>query len=483
MTKEKESYLHPGVTRLKAGMVFAGAALILFSGTLSMQGIGQIQTAILTKYNAMQYFAFLSVLASMGTSIMLPIGGKLSDLLGRKLILWIGGSLFLLGSIVASIAPSLAIFLFFRAMIPFGLGFIMVVPYAVMAGIFQGKGRNMAYGILSAMLAVGYFIGGTLGGYLADIQQSWLAVAYPGVLCFIGVLLINSQIVNQRREGKIYFDIPGIILLSIAVITMMYSTTYGAKAGWTSPVILITLTLFVISTIAFVMVEKKSKEPLIPIYLFKNPVVVGILFIALFTVFYQKPMAFYVPLMLQKVMGVSQAMSGTVFIARAITNIIFPSLIAAWLIKNLNTRIWKSMFLCGLTIAAGWLMVSFTTPQTSISIFFVTFALLGIAESFKASTIMPFIQSTVEQKDMGSASALLAFFGSIGGSIAACISGLVYNAVVPDPNNLPVLQSGLNILFMVTAGTGVIIMLLSIFFVRNVQRKAAEKKNETTASA
>jgi MFS family permease len=163
----------------------------------------------------------------------------------------------------------------------------------------------MAYGALSAVLAIGYFLGGTISGFLADVNQAWIAIAYPGVLLFIDCILINSQIKNVKREGKIYIDFPGMILLAVIVVALMYTTTYGAKAGWTSPIILTAMAVFVVGIVAFILVERKSPEPVLPLFMLKNPIVIGILLISFFSVFYQKPMDTYVPLMLQKIMGIS----------------------------------------------------------------------------------------------------------------------------------------------------------------------------------
>jgi MFS family permease len=482
MATEKESYLQPGVTVAKAVTVFIGSVLVILSQTLSSAGISQIQGAILSRWeHGMEYFAMLVVLASMGLVIMMPIGGKLSDLFGRKVLMWIGSSIFLVGSIITALAPTLASFLIARALFPFGQAITMVVPYAVLAGVFQGKGRNMAYGALSAVLGFGYFLGGTIAGFLADVNLAWISIAYPGVTLFIGCILINSQITNVKREGKIYIDFPGMFFLAVIVVALMYTTTYGAQAGWTSPIILTAMVVFVIALIAFVIIEKKSPEPLLPLFMFKNPIIIGILLISLFSVFYQKPMAAYVPLMLQRVMGVSQGVSGTVLVARAITNIAFPTIIAAWAVKNLDTRIWKTLLLCGLAISIAFFMVWNTSQTTSLAIYFAAFAFLGLSESCKAAVITPFIQSVVEQKDMGAATSLNSFFGAAGSNLAGCFAGLTYNALVPDPRNISELQSGINKLFIITAITGICIILLAIFFVRPAQKKAAERKAQATS--
>jgi MFS family permease len=465
----------------KKAIIFIGAIFILLSQTLSSQGINTLQSAILTKFNAMSYFAYLSLLASIGMALTVPIGGKLADLFGKKILLWIGASIVCISSIITSQAPTLFTFLLFRALIPVGQGITMVVPFAVLAGVFLGKQRNMAYGCLSAALAIGYFLGGTVGGWLADINMLWLAIAYPGVLCFIGAVMIAVCITNQKAEGKIYIDYPGIIFLAITLIALIYGASFGNKLGWGNPTILAALAIFVIALIVFVIIERKSKSPLIPIFMFRNPKVVGVLAITFFTVFYQISMAVYAPLLIQKVMGMSNAASGSVMVTRSITNIIFPALIAAWLIKKLDTRLWQVLFACGLMIAGAFLMIGFTTPQTSLTLFFVSFALLGIAESCKSTTITPFIQSVVEMKDMGAATALNSFFGVLAGTVSGAVIGIIYNTLVPDPQNIALLNSGINTIFLVTAASGAVVMLLALFVVRGKKQDSVSDNSQPQA--
>lgn len=462
----------------KRTVIFIGAILITLSQTLSSQGINTLQSAILTKFNGMSYFAYLSLLASIGMAITVPIGGKLSDLLGKKTLLWIGSSIVIISSFITSQAPTLATFFLFRALIPVGQGITMVVPFAILAGVFLGKQRNMAYGILSAALAIGYFIGGTVGGWLADIEMLWVAIAYPGVLCFIGAVMINLCIKNVKAQGKIIIDYPGILFLTITIIALIYAASFGNRIGWGNPMILASIAIFIIALIVFITIEKKAKEPLIPIFMFKNPKVVGVLAITFFTVFYQISMAVYAPLLMQKVMAVSTATSGTPMVTRSITNIIFPVIIATWMIKKLDTRLWQVLFLCGLMIAGAFLMIGFTTPQTSLTLFFVSFALLGIAESCKSTTITPFIQSVVEMKDMGAATALNSFFGVLAGTISGAVIGILYNTLVPDPNNLAALNSGINTLFLVTAASGVVVMLLALFVVRGKKQDSISDNSQ-----
>ncbi|MGI9952701.1 MFS transporter [Moorellaceae bacterium AZ2] len=453
-------------SKAKKATIFIGAIFVLLSQTLSSQAFNTLQAVLLSKWNAMSYFAYLSLLATVGTSITVPIAGKLSDIFGRRTFMWIGAFLFLVPSIVCSRAESLGVFLAFRALIPFGQGILMVVPFAILAGVFPGKQRNMAYGCLSAALAIGYFLGGAVGGWLADIHMTWVAIAYPGVLAFVGAVLMCLCIKDEKPDIRPKIDFLGIILLSVSIFTVTYAASFGSKLGWSSLPILATMGIAIVAIAAFVKVEQKSEETLLPVFMFKNPQIVAVVLITFFTVFYQITMGVYAPLLIQKVLGMSAAASGTVFVTRSITNIIFPPIIAAWLIKNLDARTWKSLFFCGLLITIAFVMIAFTSPQTSLTLFFISFGLLGIAESFKQTTITPYIQSFVEMKDMGAATAVNTFFGVISGTISGCILGIIYNSMLPDPQDLVRMNHTINTLFLVTALTGIIVMFLSFFVVR-----------------
>lgn len=474
----KESMLQPGISVAKAIIIYIGVVFILAAGTASSQSISQIQTAILTKYNGMDYFAMLTALATMGMVIMMPVSGKFSDMFGRKIMLWVGTALFSIGSVVTSLAPSLGLFLVARAIIPFGQACTMVVAYSVLAGVFQGKGRNIFYGLLSGILALGMFLGGYISGWLADIDKIWIAIFYPGILLFIGAVLVSTQIKNVRREGKIYVDYPGIICLAITVVGMIYTTTFGSKAGWTSPLIIGSIVMFVGGLILLVVVEKKSPNPIIAIEMFKNPIVVGILLITVFTVVYQRPMQVYIPMFLQQIIGVSAATSSTVLLARTVTCVLLPTFIAGWVGKSIGTRLWKVLFLCGLSIAVAFVIILGASASTSLVVFFLSYALMGVAEACKGAVITPFLQSAVDKKDVGAATSLNSFFGTAGSSIAACFIGLYYNAAVPNPEDLVQLQKGLNGMFVVSIITGVIVVALAVFFVRSNQIKQ-QKANES----
>jgi len=467
-------------SKAKQVIIFIGAVLTMLAITLSGQGINTIQAALLTKFNAMPYFAYCTLLGTIGLAIFTPIAGKLGDIFGKKMILLIGTVILLGASIIASFAPNLTIFFIGRTLIGVGCGSVAPLVYAILGGAFEPSKRSMLYGLLGAALAIGYFLGGTIGGMLSDQGLSWLAVLYPGIMAFIAAILISLCIKNDKRSTPPVMDWAGIILVSIGLSALLYASSFGNKLGWGNPIILGALAIFVVFIIAFIKVEQKAKEPLLPIYLFKNAKFTACLIITFLFVSYQIAMGAYAPLMVQKVLGQSQAVSGMMMLPRSVLNIIAPILAAIWISRNLAKRLWRSLFYGGALVTIAFVILSFTTPATSVTVFFVALSLTGIAEGFKQVAIMPYIQSQLSKEDMCAGSAVNGWFGSLSGTITGCILGIIYNSGVPSnvTPTVPMLNAAINNIFMYTAATGVLIMLIAFFVVRG-----NKKDEKTTISA
>jgi MFS family permease len=480
---EKEGMLFPGVTKAKATVVFISVFLILMPGTLSSQGINNIQSALLTKFDAMKYFTLLSACATMGMLMFMPLGGKFADMFGRKAVCIFGAIIFAVPSFLAGFAPNLVSFMVLRALIPIGQAVTMTSAYATLGGTFKGKGRNMAFSALAAVTNLGMFFGGTIAGWLAEKGVSWVAIFYPGVMIVLGTILLSTQIKNTKRDEKPFVDVPGIIFLIILVFGLMYSTNMGGVSGWGSPMILLTLAMFAVGLVGFIMVERKSKEPIMMVSLFKNPTVTVMMAIVVLSVMYQRSMNVYIPQFGQKVMGLSATVTGTFSSVRAVVTIVFPTICTAWLVRKLEKRIWKSLALLGLMVVIAFLFIFRADASTPLILFYISFGFMGLAEAFKAGVPGPYLQNLVDTKDLGAATSLNSFFGTAGSALASCLTGLYYNAVIKDPNDIPSVQGGLTSLFTMTILTGVLIIVLAAVFVRSFMNQAAAKKAEAAAQS
>jgi MFS family permease len=124
-------------------------------------------------------------------------------------------------------------------------------------------------------------------------------------------------------------------------------------------------------------------------------------------------------------------------------------------------------------------IMGFTTPSTSVMVYFVALAITGIAESFRSVSITPSAQAMLSPQDMGVGTSLINFVNSLASTIAAAVFGVAYNLrTAADPTNVANIQSGCNLVFWVAAIVSVIGLLLVLFVVRpNMEKKAAEAAN------
>ena len=466
------------MSKVKQYTFFIAGTIIMMATILNAYGVATVTPALLRKFGAMQHYALTSIISTVGMLLFLPIVGKLIDTVGRRPILSIGAAIYLVFSITSGFATNFVTFLVMRIMVSVGGAFLTPVPGSTLPFVFERSKLPQLYGIQGAFLALGTFFGSTIAGFFGDKGVAWIALAYPGVLAAIGAMVMFALCPEIPHKPMPSIDFGGIGLLFCFVAPLMYVASFGASMGWGNPLIIGALVILVIAFVGFINVEKRAKSPLVDLALFKNPTYTGALLCTFLLVWYQSSMRVYVPLVIQNVMGMSAAISGSVLLPRSILNIVFPTLCGAWISKNQKARCWQGIVIAGVLVAVGNLMLSFISPTTTLMVFFVGLGLTGIAESFKQSALMPALQSTLTAENMGSGMSLNSTMGTIGSTISACVFGIIYNGLAPDPTVLSDLSNASNMIFIVSAASGLAVCLLGVFLLRP---KAAKNSKEPVA--
>ena len=192
--------------------------------------------------------------------------------------------------------------------------------------------------------------------------------------------------------------------------------------------------------------------------------------------FYMNAMNTFAPLAVQKVIGSSTAVSGALQMPRTIITIVLP-LIAGALVGKKAQNVWKSMVIATLLVGVPLAVLGFTTTNTSVMIYFVAIAITGIAESFRAVSITPAAQATLEQKELGVGTSLVNFVNSLSGLIAAAVFGIAYDInTKADPQSVSNIAAGVNSVFLISALVSIVGLAIVLLVVRkqmNAQAKAA----------
>lgn len=436
--------------------------------SVAMYGLvfATLTSPILEEINAMEYVALFSIFAALGVSIMTPIGGKLGDLIGRRNIVVIPGIICAAAGIGIAFVRSLWPLMVLRLIVSLAQGAFTAAPYIIVGLINEKKDVPKAMGMLAASIAVGGFGGSIIAGILTDMGMMTAAILMPAIPLIIGVILIALNLPNIKKEGKVTIDAAGIITLVAALCGILLALNFGASVGWTNPIILAGFIIGIIAIAALVKIEEKAADSLIPLKLFKNKNYVVLLIVGFICYFYQNAMNVYAPIGAIQVMGATTGMAGALQMPRTILTMILPTIAGAWVGKKVSNK-WKAMVIGTLFVAIPMIMMGFTTPDTSIVIYFAALTITGIAEGFRCVSITPAAQATLEPQDMGIGTSLVNFANSLAGTIAAAVFGAAYNInTASDATDIANIQAGVNAVFWVAGMISMVGFVIVIFVVR-----------------
>ena len=460
--------------KAKKNAVQIGCICMMLSVAMYGLVFATLTAPILESVNAMGYVSLFSVFAGLGLSIMTPIGGKLGDLIGRRNIVVIPGIICAVCGIAFAFVRSLVLLMILRLLIGFAQGAFTAAPYIIAGLINEKKDVPKAMGMLAAAIAVGGFGGSIIAGILTDMGLLNVAILMPAVPLLLGIVLIGMNLPNQKKEGNVTIDVPGITALVVALCGILLALNFGSTIGWSNPAIIAGFVIGIIALIVLVKIEEKANEPLIPLKLFKNTQYTVLLIIGFICYFYQTAMNVYAPIGAMKVMGTSTSVAGALQMPRTIITIFLPMIAGVWVGKK-AANAWKAMVIGTVLAALPMAMMGFTAPGTSIIIYFVALTITGIAESYRSVSITPSAQATLQPEDMGVGTSLVNFVNSLANTIAAAVFGVAYDLnAASDPTNVSNIQNGVNAVFWLAAIVSAIGFLLVIFVVRPKMTAKAE---------
>jgi EmrB/QacA subfamily drug resistance transporter len=279
----------------------------------------------------------------------LLLGGRLADILGRRRLFVAGLVVFTVASLLSGLAWSDEVLILTRAMQ--GLGAAIITPAALsilMTTFSEGRDRNTALGVWGAVGAFGAVAGVLLGGVLTD-WLSWEWIFYINIPVGLGALALTPLLLNESRDAHVKsFDVPGAVLVTGGLITLVYAITQASDYGWGS---VETIGLFAAAgalLAAFIAWESRVSEPLMPFSIFRTKTVsaANIAGLILGTVTFS--MFLMLTLYMQQVLGYSPMKTGVAYLAVAATAIVW-STIAAQLVTRVGVK---------LSIAAGMTLLT-----------------------------------------------------------------------------------------------------------------------------
>jgi EmrB/QacA subfamily drug resistance transporter len=401
----------------RARFEILGAVLLgLFLSALDQTIVGPILPKIVTELNGVDYYTWVVTAYLLTSTVTVPIYGKLSDLFGRKPMLMIGISLFLVGSALSGLSQTMWQLILFRAIQGLGAGALFPISLAVIGDLFTPRERGKYQGLFGAVFGIAFLIGPGLGGTLTD-NFSWHWVFYvnlPIGLIALGVIAWLLPTV-RRPDASRNIDYAGVLTFAAGIVPILIGLTNAENGDWGSVGVWGLLVLGVIFLTIFVWVESRAKEPMIPLRLFKIRTFT-ISMIAVFTAMFGFFGAVvFLPLWYQVVQGASATESGYKLLP-FLFGLILSSVISGQIVSRTGHYKWLAAGALAVAAVGVVLMTNLRADTPDLTLWFWMFiAGLGIGPSMAVFTII--VQNAVPFDQLGAATSDLTLFRQIGGTV------------------------------------------------------------------
>ncbi len=345
--------------------------------------------------------AYLLMLASL-----ILVGGSLGDKLGRKKIFMLGILVFIIGSAACGCAPTVFLLIIFR--IIQGIGGALMIPgsLSLISSSINENERGKAIGTWSAITTVVTMGGPILGGALADAGL-WRYIFFINVPIGIIALVILTFKVKESRDEDAdkAVDIAGAISIALGLALLTFGFLRIPAVGFESPQVYLTLLSGIILLIVFLVVEKKSKHPMMPLYLFANPVFTGVNLLTFFLYAGLGAGMLFLSLNLVQIQGYSQLQSGLTFLPFTVL-MITVARFSGTLADRYGPRL--LLTIGPATAGTGLLLLSFVKQTAGPAEYWTTFfpgiIMFGLGMSFTVAPLTSTVMTSVSDHLSGTAS-------------------------------------------------------------------------------
>ncbi len=411
-------------THRQIQIILIGLMSGMLLAALDQSIVGTALPRIVSDLGGLNHITWVVTAYLLTSTASTPLWGKISDLYGRRIIFQITIVIFLIGSALCGLAQSMPQLILFRAIQGIGGGGLMAIAFAIIGDVIPARERGRYSGYFGAVFGVSSLAGPLLGGWITD-NISWRWIFYINLPIGIVALVVTSIVLKMpviKRDAKIDYLGATSIVAGVSSL-LLYLNWAGEKYGWTSPTALAFVAVSVAMTVAFVVIELRATEPIIPMQLFRNPifsVANAFGFLIGFALFGG---AIYLPLYLQTVKGMSPTESGLAMLPM-VAGTFSMSIISGQLITRTGKYKIYPIIGAGILLVALYLLSTLhvTTPYWQIAIYAFLF---GVGLGLAMMTIMTPVQNAVSPRDIGTATSATTFGRSLGGAIGAAFFGAV----------------------------------------------------------
>ncbi|MBE0448566.1 MAG: MFS transporter [Actinobacteria bacterium] len=397
----------------------------IFLSAIEVTIVATAMPTIIGKLGGFAQFTWVYSMFLLTQAATVPIYGKLADLYGRKPIFVLGAGLFIIGSALCGFAQSMPQLIAFRAIQGVGAGSVLPIAMTIVGDLYPGKERAKVQGILSSVWAIAAIIGPTLGGVIVQtIGWPWIfELNVPlGIITISGIMLFLHEKVEHRDHKIDYF---GAFTMVIGISFLLFALLQaGVKWTWTSPQLIGLSTISLAFFAAFIWIETRAKEPILPLSMMRQRMVLVANICAIITGGLTVGASAFLPTFAQGVLGTTPIVAGstivTLSIGWPIASTLSGKLIWRYGYRKVEVA---GMMLCIMGSALYLGISEASRPLYMALCSFIMGAGLGLA----STTQIVSVQSSVHWKQRGIATGSVMFSRILGSTLLIALLGTVIN--------------------------------------------------------
>jgi len=415
----------PNQNQTSIRAVFGALFLALWLAALDQTVVSTALPTMVGDLGGLSYLSWVVTAYLLTSTVAGPLYGKFGDLYGRKIVLQVAIAVFLVGSALCGLAQNMVQLIVFRALEGIGGGGLIVITISVIGDLIAPRERGRYQGFFGAVFGVATIVGPLVGGFFVD-HLSWRWIFYinlpTGILAMAVIAAVLPAGSRRRRHA---IDYAGAILLTAALSAVILFTGLGGTTfPWGSPVMLGLIAAAVAATLAFIAVELRASEPILPMSLFANQnfaVASGVGLIVGLSLF---GAVTFLPIYLQVVKGVSPTTSGLLLMPMMLgmlaTSVISGRIISRFGRYKLFPILGTATMAFGLA-ALSLLAIDSRDWQTAIDALW-----LGLGMGMVMQVLIIAVQNSVDYEHLGVATSGTMLFRSLGGALGVALCGAIF---------------------------------------------------------
>ncbi|MFE2281735.1 MDR family MFS transporter [Streptomyces sp. NPDC059454] len=407
-------------------LVSIGALLLgLLLAALDQTIVATALPTIVSELGGLEHLSWVVTAYLLASTAATPLWGKLGDQYGRKRLFQTAIVIFLVGSALCGAAQDMSQLIAFRALQGLGGGGLIVLSMAIVGDLVPPRERGRYQGLFGAVFGATSVLGPLLGGLFTQ-HLSWRWVFYVNLPVGIVALAVIAAVMHiPRRRTKHVIDYLGTFLIaSVATCLVLVASLGGTTWEWASPQIIGLAVLGVLLAAAFVTVERRAAEPVLPLKLFRVRTFTLSAVISFIIGFAMFGAMTYLPTFLQVVHGITPTMSG-VHMLPMVAGMLLSSTGSGQIVSR--TGRWKVFPIAGTAVTTlGLLLLHQLDAHSSTAVMSVFFFVFGLGLGLVMQVLVLIVQNAVPYEDLGVATSGATFFRSIGASFGVAIFGTIF---------------------------------------------------------